>query len=126
MKSVTIALGGKQTNLKMTWGMIKETAQTVADPLFISREIMKEELFKQQGIPYQAGFSFGVVNSCEIVAIALRENGKDVSADDVGEYVTTDGIHAIENAAQEIILAMMGGGPEVKDESGKAEAPKAG
>ncbi len=118
-REMILNLGGKDYDLVANWKASLDISQQVIDPLVMARDAAVSVHFAENNIPYTSKFEFTVENTARILHCALRANGHDLTLDDVGEAVLSDGIIPhVGNAEKFITLLVTNGSGEI--EGGKA------
>ena len=122
-RSMNLMLGGKDYELVANWKASMAIAETVMDPLVMARDAALAVHFAEHNIPYEPKFEFTVGNTVQILHCALRANGFDLTLDDVGDAVVSDGITKHLGKADDYIALIVSNGSD-ELEGGKATSGK--
>lgn len=110
MDSLQITVDGREYMLRPSWRASVDIADQVCDPMTIGAEMTKVETFAERGMNYRPDFQLGFVNSVQILGIAARANGHDLSDDQIGEeYSGGKMMDAVTHAATLIGLMLTPG-----------------
>lgn len=112
-RSVTVNLGGKPMTLKASFETGAEISARVEDLMFIQREAAIAGVLLERGIPYQPKWQFSLGAVVDILGIAMRHNGKEVTREEVGALCFEAGFDKAQGYATEF-LQLHFAEPEVK------------
>lgn len=112
-RSVTVNLGDKPMTLKASFETGAEISARVEDLMFIQREAAIAGTLLERGIPYQPKWQFSLDAVVDILEIAMRHNGKEVTREEVGALCFEAGFDKAQGYATEF-LQLHFAEPEVK------------
>lgn len=111
-REMTLMLGGKDYTLVANWRASMSIAETVMDPLVMARDAALAAHFAENNVPYTSRFEFTIENTVQILHCALRANGHDITLDQVGDAVVSDGITVHLGKADEFIALIVSNGSD--------------
>lgn len=122
-RSMTLSLGGKQYELVASWKASMDIAENVMDPVVLAKDAALTQQFLKHNIAYDSKFEFTAENTARILHCALRSNGHELTFNEVGEAMVSDGIiEHVGEADKFISLLISNGSEEVED--GKSTSGK--
>lgn len=111
-REMTLMLGGKDYTLVANWRASMAIAETVMDPLVMARDAALAIHFAENNMPYTPRFEFTIENTVQILHCALRANGHDLTIDEVGDKVVSDGIAVHLAKADDYIALIVSNGSD--------------
>lgn len=112
MRKMTAQLNGKSLPLVANFAAATEVADNVGDPLQIARETVLESMLLEQGIPYTPRWEFTIKNVTELLRIAVRAGGTEMSDEELQDAVFTIGFVEAKKLAGDYLTLIVGPKPE--------------
>lgn len=113
MRSITLTFGEKEYKLSANFKASLEIANTVADPMKMSREAAVEAMMLDRGFTYEPKFYFTVENVAQILWIGAKTSDKRVTLEDIQEAVFEEGFFSARDKAVEYLGLIIGPRPEI-------------
>src|SRR5210317_350035 len=107
MREIHITLAGKPFTLRATFAASMEIAETVADPIFMIKEISQEASFAEAGLPYSPNFELNVYNIPQVLWIGAKAAGNKITLEEMNELVFETGFYECRGHAISYITKMV-------------------
>lgn len=121
MTTTSIELAGKTYELAKTFRVGERMAQTVGDPLVISRQYMVMAMMEERGMSYTPKFEMTLERTAKIIFCAANEQDKSIKLEEIQDAVVSHGALDAAAIALNFIAEFVGIGAEEKLPAGKAE-----
>ncbi len=115
MRTLKIELAGQVVECSLSWRVMKEITDKIADPMEIAQEVQRQIEADQAGHNYEPKVSLNIDACVRMIAIAA-----DLDDDDVGEMFMEHGVIEAQARAGELLASLLGAGEEKKSR-GKAK-----
>lgn len=112
MREMFVEFAGENRRFVGSFAASVEIAQRIGDPLFIAKEVVLESLMHEQGIPYEARWSFTVSNVAETIFIGLKHGESKMTLEDVQNAVFDLGFADAQRLASDYLTLIVGPKPE--------------
>lgn len=116
-------------DIPLTWGLSMAINDKVASPSDISAALVMQDGLAEQGLIYNGPFRMNEALAVRILGASLRHSEVEISDDEIGERVISEGVGGVIGDAIAIITGLVAG-PKTeeadKDKPGKKAKPQSG
>ena len=109
MRTLKIELAGQVVECSLSWQVMKEITDQIADPMVIAQEVQRQIDADAAGTSYDPKVSLSIDACVRMIAISA-----DLEADDVGEMFMEHGVLEAQAKAGELLAHLLGAGEEKK------------
>jgi hypothetical protein len=117
MRTIELTLAESAIECNLSWKVMKDITEQVADPVIIAQEVQKQIQADEAGRDYEPKIQLDTDACVKMISIA-----SDMDEDAVGELFMEGGVMDGQIEAGKLLAAMLGG--EDKEASGKRKARK--